>query len=133
MRSDFDDAREVVRKNTGIDISFEAANRYSSDTIDDNENFKAINDQLKSLDNEGKLSPETIASLQAMLDITDDLEAHSTVGTDRFLQNVGMSKYRDQDKPEYRSSGTGGKADDLEGIGESNIGTGIGERHSGFW
>lgn len=126
MRSDYEEARETVKNNIGIDLDFESAVRYSDDTIDNNERLKEIHEAFVKADENGKITPETRKALQAMLDITNDLEVHSTVGTDKFLQNVGMSKYNDKDETEYRASGTGGKTDDLEGIGESNIGTGIG-------
>lgn len=126
MRSDYDEARETVKNNIGIDLDFESAVRYSTDTVDNNERLKEIHEAFVEADKSGKITPETRVALQAMLDITNDLEIHSTVGTDKFLQNVGMSKYNDKDETVYRASGTGGKSDDLEGIGESNIGTGIG-------
>lgn len=126
LRSDYEEARETVKNNIGIDLDFESAVRYSSDTVDDNERLKEIHDAFVEADRSGKITPETREALQAMLDITNDLEIHSTVGTDKFLQNAGMSKYNDKGETDYRASGTGGKSDDLEGIGESNIGTGIG-------
>lgn len=118
LKSAYEEAAQTVLKNEGIELDFDLATNYS----ESNAQAEKLNEILKS----SKLSEETLDALRTMKAVADELEAHSTVGTDSVLQNAGMKAYDDKSVEEYRGSGTNGKVDDLEGIGESTFGDGIG-------
>lgn len=128
-RDSYEEAAKTFAKETGTEYqNFEewTQNRKNED-YDNREIVKQVEELVKS----NKLSDAAKEAGVKMLDIYTELEAHSIVGNDNIIQNAGMKAYDDKSVTSYRGSGTNGKVDDLEGIGEDNIGTGIGKGING--
>lgn len=128
--AEYNENAEIVKKNLGLDLDFEAGTHYSETATEQIDEYNTLLKKYNKEDGTGStLDAETLAALSRMKEIADELELHSTVGNDTLLQQTGV---RDENSVNsYFGSGTGGTADDQQGIGESNIGTGIGAGGSG--
>ncbi|NLD20719.1 MAG: hypothetical protein GX663_10875 [Clostridiales bacterium] len=133
----FQEAAATFAKETGTtEISFEQAANQSEGTPDWVKSFQEDLKDQYGQDDSGEvdtsnMSDESIEAYKTMVAITDEMAIHSTVGSDRAIQNAGMKKYDDKTVTSYRGSGTGGEVDNLEGIGESDSGSGIGKGGNG--
>lgn len=133
----FQEAAATFAKETGTtEITWEQGNSYSEGTAEWvsnlQEDLKAKYGQTDSGEvDTSNMSDEAIEAYKTIVAITDEMAIHSTVGNDNVIQNAGMKTYDDKTVTSYRGSGTGGEVDNLEGIGESNIGTGIGKGGNG--
>ena len=136
-KSEFEEAAATFAKETGTTkITWEQGNSYSEGTAEWvsnlQEDLKAKYGQTDSGEvDTSNMSDEAIEAYKTIVAITDEMAIHSTVGNDNVIQNAGMKTYDDKTVTSYRGSGTGGEVDNLEGIGESNIGTGIGKGGNG--
>lgn len=128
--AEYNEKAEIVKKNLGIDLDFEAGTHYSEAATEQIDEYNTLLKKYNTEDGKGStLDAETLAAISRMKEIADELEEHSTVGNDTLLQQTGA---RDENSVDtYFGSGTGGTANDQQGIGESNIGTGIGASGSG--
>ena len=128
--AEYNENAEIVKKNLGLDLDFEAGTHYSETATEQIDEYNTLLKKYNTEDGKGStLDAETLAALSRMKEIADELEVHSTVGNDTLLQQTGA---RDENSVDtYFGSGTGGTANDQQGIGESNIGTGIGAGGSG--
>lgn len=128
--AEYNENAEIVKKNLGVDLDFEAGTHYSEAATEQIDEYNTLLKKYNTEDGKGStLDAETLAALSRMKEIADELEVHSTVGNDTLLQQTGA---RDENSVDtYFGSGTGGTANDQQGIGESNIGTGIGAGGSG--
>lgn len=136
-KSKFKEAAATFAKETGTtEITWEQGNSYSEGTAEWvsnlQEDLKAKYGQTDSGEvDTSNMSDEAIEAYKTIVAITDEMAIHSTVGNDNVIQNAGMKTYDDKTVTSYRGSGTGGEVDNLEGIGESDIGTGIGKGGNG--
>ena len=128
--AEYNENAEIVKKNLGVDLDFEAGTHYSEAATEQIDEYNTLLKKYNTEDGKGStLDAETLAALSRMKEIADELEVHSTIGNDTLLQQTGA---RDENSVDtYFGSGTGGTANDQQGIGESNIGTGIGAGGSG--
>lgn len=128
--AEYNENAEIVKKNLGVDLDFEAGTHYSEAATEQIDEYNTLLKKYNTEDGKGStLDAETLAALSRMKEIADELEVHSTIGNDALLQQTGA---RDENSVDtYFGSGTGGTANDQQGIGESNIGTGIGAGGSG--
>lgn len=126
--AEYNENAEIVKKNLGLDLDFEAGTHYSENATEQIDEYNTLLKKYNTEDCKGStLDAETLAALSRMKEIADELEVHSTVGNDTLLQQTGA---RDENSVDTYF-GTGGTANDQQGIGESNIGTGIGAGGSG--
>lgn len=128
--AEYNENAEIVKKNLGVDLDFEAGTHYSEAATEQIDEYNTLLKKYNTEDGKGStLDAETLAALSRMKEIADELEVHSTIGNDTLLQQTGV---RDENSVDtYFGSGTGGTTNDQQGIGESNIGTGIGAGGSG--
>lgn len=128
--AEYNENAEIVKKNLGIDLDFEAGTTLTSAWSDKVTEYNKLLKQYNTADGKGStLDAESLAALSRMKQITDELNVRSFIGNDKLLQQTGV---RDENSVSaYYGSGTGGTANDQQGIGESNIGTGIGAGGSG--
>lgn len=136
-KSEFKEAAATFAKETGTtEITWEQGNSYSEGTAEWvsnlQEDLKAKYGQTDSGEvDTSNMSDEAIEAYKTLVAITNEMAIHSTVGNDNVIQNAGMKTYDDKTVTSYRGSGTSGEVDNLEGIGESDIGTGIGKGGNG--
>lgn len=144
-QNEFKEAAEKFAKETGTtEISFEQAANQSEGTPDWvkslqedlKDKYGRVNDSGEAGDLSDKvdtsnMSDEAIDAYKTMVAITNEMQIHSFVGSDKAIQNAGMKKYDDKDVTSYRGSGTGGEVDNLQGIGESDSGSGVGKGGNG--
>ena len=128
--SEYNENAEIIKKNLGVDLNFEAGTAYTSAWSDKISEYNELFKKYNTADGKGStLDAESLSAISRMKEITDELEARSFIGNDKLLQQTGA---RDENSVSaYYGSGTGGTANDQQGIGESNIGTGIGAGGSG--
>ena len=121
---------EIIKKNLGVYLSFEAATTYTSAWSDSVIEYNKLFRQYNTADGKGStLDAESLSAISRMKEIIDELEVRSFIGNDKLLQQTGA---RDENSVSaYYGSGTGGTASDQQGIGQSDIGTGIGAGGSG--
>ena len=128
--AEYNENAEIIKKNLGVDLNFEAGTTYTSAWSDDVTEYNELFKKYNTADGKGStLDAESLSAISRMKEITDELEAHSFIGNDKLLQQTGA---RDENSVSaYYGSGTGGTANDQQGIGQSDIGTGIGSGGSG--
>ena len=128
--AEYNENAEIIKKNLGVDLNFEAGTTYTSAWSDDVTEYNELFKKYNTADGKGStLDAESLSAISRMKEITDELEAHSFIGNDKLLQQTGA---RDENSVSaYYGSGTGGTANDQQGIGQSDIGTGIGAGGSG--
>ena len=128
--AEYNENAEIIKKNLGVDLNFEAGTSYTSAWSDKISEYNELFKKYNTADGKGStLDAESLSAISRMKEITDELEAHSFIGNDKLLQQTGA---RDENSVSaYYGSGTGGTANDQQGIGQSDIGTGIGAGGSG--
>ena len=128
--AEYNENAEIIKKNLGVDLNFEAGTSYTSAWSDKISEYNELFKKYNTADGKGStLDAESLSAISRMKEITDELEAHSFIGNDKLLQQTGA---RDENSVSaYYGSGTGGTANDQQGIGQSDIGTGIGSGGSG--
>ena len=128
--AEYNENAEIIKKNLGVDLNFEAGTSYTSAWSDKISEYNELFKKYNTADGKGStLDAESLSAISRMKEITDELEAHSFIGNDKLLQQTGA---RDENSVlAYYGSGTGGTANDQQGIGQSDIGTGIGAGGSG--
>lgn len=128
--AEYNENAEIIKKNLGVDLNFEAGTAYTSAWSDKVSEYNELFKKYNTADGKGStLDAESLSAISRMKEITDELEAHSFIGNDKLLQQTGA---RDENTVSaYYGSGTGGTANDQQGIGQSDMGTGIGAGGSG--
>lgn len=128
--AEYNENAEIIKKNLGVDLNFEAGTAYTSAWSDKVSEYNELFKKYNTADGKGStLDAESLSAISRMKEITDELEAHSFIGNDKLLQQTGV---RDENSVSaYYGSGTGGTANDQQGIGQSDMGTGIGAGGSG--
>ena len=128
--AEYNENAEIIKKNLGVDLNFEAGTSYTSAWSDKISEYNELFKKYNTADGKGStLDAESLSAISRMKEITDELEAHSFIGNDKLLQQTGA---RDENSVSaYYGSGNGGIANDQQGIGQSDIGTGIGSGGSG--
>ena len=140
-QSEFQEAAATFAKETNTEeVTFEQATTFSEEGATWQkelvnvlkEKYGTLNSETGKLEIDASKLPEKARdALAYMQDITDELEVHSTIGFDHVIQNAGMKEFDDKSVESYRGSGTDGTADDLEGIGGSDFGDGVGKGGNG--
>ena len=128
--AEYNENAEIIKKNLGVDLNFEAGTSYTSAWSDKISEYNELFKKYNTADGKGStLDAESLSAISRMKEITDELEAHSFIGNNKLLQQTGA---RDENSVSaYYGSGNGGIANDQQGIGQSDIGTGIGSGGSG--
>ena len=128
--AEYNEKAEIIKKNLGVDLNFEAGTTYTSAWSDDVTEYNELFKKYNTADGKGStLDAESLSAISRMKEITDELEAHSFIGNDKLLQQTGA---RDENSVSaYYGSGNGGTANDQQGIGQSDTGAGIGAGGSG--
>src|SRR5574344_186508 len=128
--AEYNENAEIIKKNLGVDLNFEAGTSYTSAWSDKISEYNELFKKYNTADGKGStLDAESLSAISRMKEITDELEAHSFIGNDKLLQQTGAID--ENSVSAYYGSGTGGTANDQQGIGQSDIGTGIGAGGSG--
>ena len=128
--AEYNENAEIIKKNLGVDLSFEAGTTYTSAWSDSVTEYNELFKKYNTADGKGStLDAESLSAISRMKEIADELEVHSFIGDAKLLQKTGA---RDENSVSaYYGSGTGGTANDQQGIGQSDTGAGIGAGGSG--